>query len=141
MEENLFAGQELSDEEKVVNLESLCDATETITFDRAYTPQVLAEKRESISSQMMDIDDREEELKLLMAELRRDVTDKKKQLKVTLRQLKARFETVTEKTYKVADQEERKMRFYDAQGILIMQRPLRPEERQLTISRPMAVNE
>ena len=110
-----------------------CDAIEQIGYTRRFTPEELSHRKEELAETSISISDIEEEKKASDAyfKVRRKPLDERKSTLIT--ELKEKSEYVTEDCYKFIDYETRTAGFYNSDGELVWERPIKPQEMQKTI--------
>lgn len=118
-----------------------CDGREEIGYMKQFTPEEILEMKDTLSEVAIQINDLEIKRKELMDQLKEEtkpLTDQKKTLLVNIKQ-KAEF--VTENCFKFFDQDTKRVGYYNAEGMLVQERPMRADEYQLTIKMGMTGTE
>ena len=126
-------GQEYNPSDRIKFLKDNCDVIEEL----GYTKQYDNEKIEELKDQLVDTS-------IQMRDVKADKKDATKMYNEQIKQLEERSEEVTkglkekaefvnETCYRFLDQETRTVGFYSAEGLLVLQRPARPEEMQTSI--------
>ena len=126
-------GQEYNPSDRIKFLKDNCDVIEEL----GYTKQYDNEKIEELKDQLVDTS-------IQMRDVKADKKDATKMYNEQIKQLEERSEEVTkglkekaefvnEQCYRFLDQETREVGFYSAEGLLVLQRPARPEEMQTSI--------
>ena len=126
-------GQEYNPSDRIKFLKDNCDVIEEL----GYTKQYDNEKIEELKDQLV-------ETSIQMRDVKADKKDATKMYNEQIKQLEERSEEVTkglkekaefvnETCYRFLDQETRTVGFYSAEGLLVLQRPARPEEMQTSI--------
>ncbi|CAA0253756.1 hypothetical protein V2605_03600 [Tenacibaculum maritimum] len=118
-------------------LKDSCVKTETFTYPKQFTPEELSLKKDELSQQDIQLDNLEGEKKKVTTEFNNDIKELKNERKHTLTCVRTGMEEVTEQVFLLDDQEVGKMGYYNESGILVYERPLMPEERQLRISKDL----
>lgn len=118
---------------RIAFLKDNCDKVEEL----GYTKPIPSERLEELKNQLVDVSIQTKDVKADAKESARQYKEQIKQLetesgKIT-DQLKARSEYVTENCYKFVDNEARQVGYYNADGILVYQRPAQPDELQTTV--------
>lgn len=131
MEKVLFA--DLSEKERIQMLSDNADAVEEVGYMKAFTPDEMEEMKDRLSKIVFDINDIDEEKKAANDEfkLRKKPLETEKQ--ELLANIKSKSEYVVEDCFKIIDQNEQMVGFYNKQGVLVDRRPIRPDERNMTI--------
>ena len=125
-------GQEYNPSDRIKFLKDNCDVIEEL----GYTKQFDNEKIEELKDQLVDTS-------IQMRDVKADKKDATKMYNEQIKQLEERSEEVTkglkekaefvnEPCYRFLDEEDRTVGFYNAEGLLVLQRPARPEEMQTT---------
>ena len=118
-----FLGQEQPEEDRWQFIQDNADAIEEIGYTHRFTPEELAQKKESLAETSIEINDIEEELEPLVS--------KKKQL---LEHIKKGSEfRENEQCAKILYHDERMVGYYNKLGELVYSRPIMPQEMQKTI--------
>ena len=126
-------GQEYNPSDRIKFLKDNCDVIEEL----GYTKQYDNEKIEELKDQLVDTS-------IQMRDVKADKKDATKMYNEQIKQLEERSEEVTkglkekaefvnETCYRFLDQETRAVGFYNTEGLLVLQRPARPEEMQTSI--------
>ena len=126
-------GQEYNPSDRIKFLKDNCDVIEEL----GYTKQYDNKKIEELKDQLVDTS-------IQMRDVKADKKDATKMYNEQIKQLEERSEEVTkglkekaefvnETCYRFLDQETRTVGFYSAEGLLVLQRPARPEEMQTSI--------
>lgn len=109
------------------------DTVEEVGYMKAFTPDEMEEMKDRLSTIVIDINDIDEEKKAANDEfkLRKKPLETEKQ--ELLANIKSKSEYVVEDCFKIIDQNEQMVGFYNKQGVLVDCRPIRPDERNMTI--------
>lgn len=114
-------------------LEANCDAIEEIGYTRRFTSEELLKKKDSLSELAIEINDIEEEKKEAMSVFKERLKPLNETKVKLLSELKNKSEYVNAPCYKIIDNEEREVGFYNKLGELVYSRPIQPQEMQKTI--------
>ena len=129
-----FLGQEQPEEDRWQFIQDNADAIEEIGYTHRFTPEELAQKKESLAETSIEINDIEEEKKEVMQEYKKQLeplVSKKKQL---LEHIKKGSEfRENEQCAKILYNDERMVGYYNKLGELVYSRPIMPQEMQKTI--------
>lgn len=96
--------------------------------------------RENHTEMICAIDEKEQEKKEYMAQMKAEITPLKNESKRLRSEIKAGKIDIDTLVYLFDDQEERTMKYYDQNGTLVYQRPLQPSERQLRVKTDTGTN-
>ena len=109
------------------------DTVEEVGYMKAFTPDEMEEMKDRRSKIVIDINDIDEEKKAAYDEfkLRKKPLETEKQ--ELLANIKSKSEYVVEDCFKIIDQNGQMVGFYNKQGVLVDCRPIRPDERNMTI--------
>jgi len=100
-------------------------------YYRPLTPEEISTAKEQFTETSMELHSKEEAFKLKKDEHNAEVKFIKKDLLENLQKVKTQKEQMSGELYHFADQDERTMTILDKHGNLILERKLRPEERQV----------
>ncbi len=129
-----FLGQEIPEKERWQFLQDNADAVEEIGYTHRFTPDELAQKKESLAETSIKINDieikKKEAMEAFKAELK-PLNEKKQEL---LENIKKGSEYVkNEECVKILYHEEKMAGYYNKLGELVYSRPIMPQEMQRTI--------
>jgi len=110
-----------------------CDGREETGYMKAFTPEQIVEMKDTLSEVAIQINDFEIQKKDFLADLKAETDPLTAQKKTLLKNIKQKAEFVTENCFKFYDHEEKKVGYYNSEGMLIQERPMRADEYQLTI--------
>lgn len=114
-----------------------CDGREETGYMKQFAPEEIVEMKDTLSEVAIQINDFEIKRKEFMTDLKAEVDPLTVQKKSLLKNIKQKAEFVTENCFKFYDQEEKKVGYYNAEGMLVQERPMRADEFQLTIKMAM----
>ena len=123
-----YVGKELVD-----FLSANADKVEEMSFMRYFDKTEAEELKSELATISVSINDIEEEKNEKMAVFKEKQKPLSKRKKEVLKELKWNGSHITEDVYKMIDQEQRMVGFYDRTGKLINSRPCNPDEYQLSI--------
>ena len=131
MDKVLFA--EYSAQERKNMLSDNADSMEEVGYMKPFSSDEMETMKDRLSKVVIDINDIEEEKKTANDEfkLRKKPLETEKQ--TLLENIKNKSEYVVEDCYKFIDHEEGMVGMYNSEGQLIESRPIRPDERQITM--------
>lgn len=132
MEKTLFA--ELPQSERIQALEDNCHKVEVMGYLKRFSEDELSALKTELSEILIKVDAMETEKAELMKEFTEKLKPIKTELKSMLSWIKQRSMWVDEATcFKFLDEPARRAYFYNEQGELVDDRPMRPEEYQRSI--------
>lgn len=129
-----FLGQDYPEEQRWQFLQDNADAVEEIGYTHRFSPEELAQKKESLAEISIKINDIEVEKKEVMEGFKEQL----KPLSTTKIELLANIKEgaefrQNEECVKILDHEERMAGYYNRFGELVYSRPIMPQEMQKTI--------
>lgn len=114
-------------------LEDNCDKIEEVGYMKPFSPDQLLDMKDRLSNVSIEINDIECEKKaqndIFKAQLKPLAEERSK----LLGNIRNKAEHVKGECYKFVDQEAGEVGYYSPEGFLIESRPIRQEERQMTI--------
>jgi len=129
-----FLGQDIPEKDRWQFLQDNADSVEKIGYTHRFTPEELAQKRESLAETSIKINDIEIKKKEVMESFKADLKPLNKQKKELLDNIKKGSEyRENEECVKILDHEERMAGYYNKLGELVYSRPIMPQEMQKTI--------
>lgn len=129
-----FLGQDIPEKDRWQFLQDNADSVEKIGYTHRFTPEELAQKRESLAETSIKINDIEIEKKEVMKSFKADLKPLNEQKKELLDNIKKGSEyRENEECVKILDHEERMAGYYNKLGELVYSRPIMPQEMQKTI--------
>lgn len=131
MDKTLF--QEYPENVRRQMLEDNCDKIEEVGYMKPFSPDQLLDMKDRLSNVSIEINDIECEKKaqndIFKAQLKPLAEERSK----LLGNIRNKAEHVKGECYKFVDQEAGEVGYYSPEGFLIESRPIRQEERQMTI--------
>ncbi len=131
MEKQLFAEYSATEREQM--LRDNADAIEIKGYMKPFTDSELREKKDDLAKSVIEIAQIEQEKKEAVAEFKARLKPLRNDKTRLLEQIKNKAEFVKEDCFKLVNQEEGMVGYYNANGELIESRPIRADERQATI--------
>ena len=131
MKKGLF--QEVPEEQREQMLRDNADSSEEIGYMKSFTEEeILAMKDDlaEISIEINDIEIEKKEMATLFKHKLEPLVDQKKQ---TLKSIKNKARFVKELCYKIIDQDEQMVTYYNSIGEIVESRRIRQDEKQLKI--------
>ena len=117
----------------------LDNADEVVEMDysKSFDADELAKKKTELAEKSIKINDLNEAIKDYKEKVNLELKPLKEEVKELLGDIKAKSRVVTEKCYKIVDEDERMACFYNAEGVLVSSRPATKEELSPTIFKEM----
>lgn len=126
-----FLGQEyenLQDRERF--LKDIAEKVESISYDKPIKPDEIEKLKEDIAEQTAKMIDAEEAKKLIDADYNKQIKECKEAIKKANDKWKRKSEYVTEVCYKVIDEKNGQVGYYNSEGMLAYERRARQDELQ-----------
>jgi len=122
---------ELADQkERMMCLQENASKVEQTTYQKVLSPDELAARREDLADDCIKLNGLEDELKEIKDSFKAKMDPLKAANKIRLTEIKTKQSTTDGIIYHVPDHVSGMMETYDAEGMLISSRRLRPEEKQ-----------
>lgn len=129
-----FLGQEIPEQERWKFLQDNADAVEKIGYTHRFTPEELAQKKETLAEVSITINDVEMEKKQAMEDFKERLKPLIEAKHELLDHIKRGSEFVeNEECVKILYHEEKMAGYYNRLGELVYSRPIMPQEMQKTI--------
>ncbi|MBP1615879.1 MAG: hypothetical protein H6Q13_3327 [Bacteroidetes bacterium] len=129
-----FLAQEVPEDDRFEFLKDNADAIEEIGYTHRFTPDELAQKKESLAETSISINDIEIEKKAVMEEYKEQLKPLNVIKQTLLENIKKGSEYVeNEECAKILYHEEKMVGYYNKLGELVYSRPIMPQEMQKTI--------
>ena len=129
-----FLGQEIPEKDRWQFLQDNADSVEKIGYTHRFTPEELAQKKESLAEISIKINDIEIEKKEAMEAFKAELKPLNEHKKELLDNIKEGSEyRENEECAKILDHEEKMAGFYNSLGELAYSRPIMPQEMQKTM--------
>ena len=109
------------------------DGVEEISFKRMLTPEQIADLKDELSEQCIQLKDTKADKKAHNAMYNERIKKLETKSDRLTDKIREGADSVMEQCYKMIDREEGMVGYYDKYGILVLQRPMKREERQTTI--------
>ena len=109
------------------------DEVVEMSYSKTFDADELAKKKTELAEKAIKINDLNEAIKDYKEEVGLELKPLKEEVKNLLGDIKAKSRIVTEKCYKIVDEDERMACFYNAEGVLVSSRPATKEELSPTI--------
>ncbi|MCD8137945.1 MAG: hypothetical protein LUH01_19130 [Parabacteroides gordonii] len=129
-----FLGQEIPEKDRWQFLQDNADAVEEIGYTHRFTPDELAQKKESLAETSIKINDIEVEKKEVVDGYKERLKPLNEEKVKLLENIKKGSEYVdNEECVKILFHEEKMVGYYNQLGGLVYSRPIMPQEMQKTI--------
>lgn len=129
-----FLGQDISEERRWQFLQDNADAIEEIGYTHRFTPEELAQKKESLAETSIQINDIEEEKKEVINSYKEQLKPLNEEKQKLLENIKKGSEYVSnEKCVKILYHDEKMAGYFNKLGELVYSRPIMPQEMQKTV--------
>lgn len=125
--------QRESPEERERILSNSCDQIEERYYTRKYTQEEINDTRADLADISLRIADKEEEKRAINEQLKADMKPLVERRTTILGQLKAGGERVKGNVYKMTDPDKNEVGYYNSEGMLIEERPMREDEKQRSV--------
>lgn len=123
--------QNLSAKERLETLENSADKIEEFSYTKPFTPDQIAVFKDDLSTGMIELNQLEDELQGIKEQYKARMKPMKQQTRTLLTNIKNKSEFVSEKCFVMIEDNE--AGYYNADGVLVYQRPVLPGEKQKTI--------
>lgn len=123
--------QNLSVKERLETLENSADKIEEFSYTKPFTPDQIAVFKDDLSTGMIELNQLEDELQGIKEQYKARMKPMKQQTRTMLTNIKNKSEFVSEKCFVMVEGND--AGYYNADGILVYQRPVLPGEKQKTI--------
>ena len=129
-----FLGQDIPEQERWQFLQDNADSVEKIGYTHRFTPEELAQKKETLAEVSITINDVEMEKKEAMESFKERLKPLNEEKQELLDHIKRGSEYVeNEECAKILYHEEKMAGFYNKLGELVYSRPIMPQEMQKTV--------
>ena len=127
-------GQDIKDlDERKQFLLDNADEVVEMDYSKSFDADELAKKKTELAEKSIKINDLNEAIKDYKEKVNLELKPLKEEVKELLGDIKAKSRVVTEKCYKIVDEDEHMACFYNAEGVLVSSRPATKEELSPTI--------
>lgn len=131
MEKSLF--QEHPESQRAQMLADNADAIESISYTKRFTHEELTDFKHLLSEIAIELDAIEFEKKQIMDKLKTKLKPISEAHKDLLNKIRNKAELIEESCYKMVDEQNDQVGYYNEAGELVYQRPIMPNEKQKTI--------
>lgn len=125
--------QDVPMSERLDYLKNSAEKVEKMTYPLSIDEAELNALKTEFSQDAIELDTHDQVLKEAREAYKLKAKPLKKNMAIVMQKIRTRVEEVTEDVYLIADHESNKMGYYNAAGILVYERPLMQNERQLRI--------
>ena len=127
-------GQDIKNLEERKNfLNDNADAVVEMDYHKSFESEELAQKEREFAHKHVRIATLEEEIKDFKDRINVELKPLREEANALREDIKTKGRTVHEKVYKILDEDEKMVGFYNAEGILVSSRPATRDELQKTI--------
>lgn len=123
--------QNLSEKERLETFESSADKIEEFSYTKPFTQDQISVFKDDLSTSMIELNALEDELSGVKDQYKAKMKPLKEQTRTLLTNIKNKSEFVNEKCFIMIEGNE--AGYYNAEGVLVYQRPVLPGEKQKTI--------
>lgn len=127
-------GQDYKGAKRVQFLRDNCEKVEEKRYMKPFSPEEVSTMKDELSETAISIDDIETKKKDQNLILKNEMSPLKTQKSRLLLLIKNKSELVTEDCFKFVDFDNKQVAFYNAEGLQIEERAMRPDEAQRTIN-------
>lgn len=113
------------------------DEVVEMSYSKSFDADELAKKKTELAEKSIKINNLNEAIKDYKEKVGLELKPLKEEVKILLGDIKAKSRIVTEKCYKIVNEDERMACFYNAEGVLVSSRPATKEELSPTIFKEM----
>jgi gas vesicle protein len=124
--------QNLSAKERQETLKDSADRIEEFSYTKPFTPEQIRVFKDDLSTGMIELNQLEDELKAIKDQFKARMKPMKQETRTLLTNIKNKAEFVCEKCFVMIEGNE--AGYYNADGILVYQRPLLPGEAKTVFS-------
>jgi len=120
-------------EERQNYLRNSSDGMETVSYAKPFTPAEMAKQRELLTDASIMLADINEAKKQAMDRFKEEAKEYEEQRKQAIKNLKMKAEVVEEECFKIFDEDDNMVGFYNSEGLLVSSRQAFPNERQKSL--------
>lgn len=131
MEKELFQGYNSNERKQM--LEDNSHAVEKVGYMKSFTPDEITQFKDDLSVVVIELSGITDRKKEILAGFKEEVKPLAEEQSTLLSNIKNKAEYVDEDCYKIVDQEDGMVGFYNNEGTLVESRPIRQDEKQTTI--------
>lgn len=128
-------GQEYEGKQLIAFLRDNCDSVEDLGYTKALPNEEIEALKDRLVENNIQLRDVRADKKAANKEFNEQIKQLEESNDDVTGKLKARSEFVTEPCYKFVDEEARETGYYNSEGLLVFQRPARPDELQKNMFR------
>lgn len=133
IKKNLFEGMNLTEDDMILNLQSMAYSETTKTFTMAFTDEEKSQTKEEYFETLAQLDIVEDEFKKHQLDYKNKKSVIERKLGTLKTQNKLQGFDTTEIVYMIDDQDNNVMNTYDRRGIFLESRPLYRSEKQMKL--------
>lgn len=131
MEKILF--QDYPEHKRAVMLADNAVKVEDLGYMKPFTPEQIVDMQGTLSKRVIEIYDVEEEKKSITDGFKATLKPLNEEKNILLNNIRNKNEFVREACYKFIEHDEGKVGYYNSLGVLVEERPIRQDERQVSI--------
>jgi len=125
--------QNIPEEGRLDYIRNNCDGVEVFGYSRSFTYEELISMKDQLSEISITLDEIEQQKKQVTDRFKEMSKEPKATLGALLDKIRTKSEFVKEQCYLYRDDEAHQIAYYNSEGILVHNRPMRPDEMQKTI--------
>lgn len=122
-----------SKQERLQILKDSADKRENFTYPRALLAEEVTHLKDEFTKNAITMARHDEKRKEFLTDWKADVKPLKLEMTEQMVRIRSKVEEITEEVYLISDQPLETMGYYNASGDLVYERPLMPEEKQLSL--------
>jgi hypothetical protein len=119
--------------ERITILRDTADKKEVFTYPKALDVDEVTHLKDEFTQNAIKMAREDEAKKDFMESFKAKVKPLKIEMTLQMRKIRSKVDEVTEDVFLISDQEEKTMGYYNVKGFLVYERPLMPDERQLSL--------
>lgn len=128
-----FLFQDLSEKERASRLEAISEGQEELEYSLFLTQEELAEKKDTLSRLVINESSIADRKKKMLEDLKAELLPVTTEKKAVLADIKSGTIRTKGLVFKVLDEPNKQVGYYNSRGQLVHQRPMMMSDRQLTI--------
>lgn len=121
-------GQEFQGKNRIDFLRDNCDKVEPLGYTKQIPSEQLDKMKDGLAENSIKLKDLKDEKKEVMKDFNDQIKELEAENEKLTDHLKAKSVFVEEECFKFVDEDSRQVGYYNSDGLLVFQRPARPEE-------------